>query len=898
MLNPSRLHRVDVFDLLLPSLGQSSPSHTHPVLVPHPPLAIVESGSPSSVADYFDASPEDSVEPPADETLLTISPQTGSLYALSSRRFPTILRDVRPAFAGLDEAERSSRALVPGSSGPPHDPMHCQTFGCWMGRYVVEEEGRSPLGDSMGRLRIDSGFSSGRPLGISDRAANPGESSNHSRDTSVPGVRPSLPSRFLSKIPTLSKKSLATQTLALLLIVALTSLVRRGLNEQTKAEDARRQALVQDLGLDFTDLSDTRRNGVASISAGTKDEDPRINEPDDAEMERIKPVEERQKDADEAAAALLAEESKAKFSGAAPGGEQGATPTKKKRRRPRGKRAGAVVRARQGQGDDESGSEAEGEGGVEGSAGLMGKSNTRGPNNGLKATPNGSIAATLKEGWIEAGPDSKSAQEQVVALAATNSQPVVNGQAGSSALEITDEILGYGSSGTVVFKGRFQSRLVAVKRLLVDFVHLASQEISLLESADDHPNVIRYFYKEQIGNFLFIALELCPASLGDLVEKPDEWKDLSVKLEPKKAIAQIASGLRHLHALSIVHRDIKPQNILVAYSNPHSPATSSLKMLLSDFGLSKRLDSVAQSSFSQTMHHPGGTAGWRAPEILRGEVSLDDGSSSSSSMNSVATNSQLGVPSIKRERMRLTRAVDIFALGCLSYYLLTSGDHPYGARYEREINIMRNQANLSRLAAFGEEGFEASHLILSMIQPEPIARPRAIAVLSHPYFWDSAKRLAFLQDVSDRLEVIERERDVSPAATAAPPSIGTHTATEAEGEVLRNLESQAREVTSGGDWTKKVDKAFIDDLGKWRKYSGGSVRDLLRALRNKKHHYQDMPAALRRSMGPMPDGFLMYFTRRFPKLFLHVYEVVSSSNFIRTEATFKVSQTRRLAWGY
>lgn len=227
---------------------------------------------------------------------------------------------------------------------------------------------------------------------------------------------------------------------------------------------------------------------------------------------------------------------------------------------------------------------------------------------------------------------------------------------------------GYGSSGTVVFKGKFQSRLVAVKRLLVDFVHLASQEISLLESADDHPNVIRYFYKEQTGNFLFIALELCPASLADIVERPDEWQELAVKLEPKKAVAQIASGLRHLHGLSIVHRDIKPQNILVSYTNPHSPASSSLKMMLSDFGLSKRLDSVAQSSFSQTMHHPGGTAGWRAPEILRGDVSLEDGASTSSSLSSLnaAKMASNGTGTCRKEKTRLTRAVDIFALGCLT----------------------------------------------------------------------------------------------------------------------------------------------------------------------------------------------------------------------------------------
>ena len=39
----------------------------------------------------------------------------------------------------------------------------------------------------------------------------------------------------------------------------------------------------------------------------------------------------------------------------------------------------------------------------------------------------------------------------------------------------------------------------------------------------------------------------------------------------------------------------------------------------------------------------------------------------------------------------------------------------------------------------------------------------------------------------------------------------------------------------GSDWLKRLDKAFIDNLGKHRKYEGKSVRDLLRALRNKVH---------------------------------------------------------------
>ena len=101
---------------------------------------------------------------------------------------------------------------------------------------------------------------------------------------------------------------------------------------------------------------------------------------------------------------------------------------------------------------------------------------------------------------------------------------------------------GMGSHGTVVFKGSLQGRAVAVKRMLADFVTLASSEVNVLQESDDHPNVIRYYYQEAHANFLYIALELCPASLADIIERPDQFRDIVVAFEPKRALRQITAG--------------------------------------------------------------------------------------------------------------------------------------------------------------------------------------------------------------------------------------------------------------------------------------------------------------------------------------------------------------------
>jgi len=404
-----------------------------------------------------------------------------------------------------------------------------------------------------------------------------------------------------------------------------------------------------------------------------------------------------------------------------------------------------------------------------------------------------------------------------------------------TSLQISDEILGYGSSGTVVFRGTFQGRAVAVKRLLRDFVHLASKEVSLLQSADNHPNVIRYYCQELTPNFLYIALEECPASLADLIERPLDYASLAALLEPRQAFKQITAGLQHLHSLSIVHRDIKPGNILVTLTPQNK-----LRVLLSDLGLSKRIDGLTFSAQSQSAQ-AGGTMGWRAPELLQGfSLHADDG------------------------KERLTRAVDIFSLGCVAFYMLTRGGHPFGELYEREIRILQNQVDTSALSASGDDTVEAEALIKQMIAPIPSDRPSASDVARHPFFWNAAKRVAFLQDVSDRFETLER----------TPPSFA-----------LELLEQNAESIV-GPDWRRRFDKNFLDDLGKFRTYNSASVQDLLRVIRNKKHHFQDMPIILKKQLSPMPEGFLLYFTRRFPTLFLHVYGVLEQLPQMRTEPTF------------
>ena len=64
--------------------------------------------------------------------------------------------------------------------------------------------------------------------------------------------------------------------------------------------------------------------------------------------------------------------------------------------------------------------------------------------------------------------------------------------------------------------------------------------------------------------------------------------DAAPDLCPISVLRQATSGLAHLHRLNVVHRDIKPQNVLISYPN----ANGERRAMISDFGLCKKLSNT------------------------------------------------------------------------------------------------------------------------------------------------------------------------------------------------------------------------------------------------------------------------------------------------------------------
>ena len=479
-------------------------------------------------------------------------------------------------------------------------------------------------------------------------------------------------------------------------------------------------------------------------------------------------------------------------------------------------------------------------------------------------------------------------------------------------IQITDEVLGYGGHGTVVYRGKLDGRNVAVKRMLKTYHASADREISLLIESDGHSNVVRYFLKEVRGDFVYLALELCEMSLNDLIMvlgkrqllkhwvrkngKEDNSCEENKKISPatKSLLLQIASGVRHIHSLRIVHRDLKPQNILLAQCSHCEMEdkvvgvanTSSEEELIfasfnqnnyvpkiSDMGLGKQLE--GQSSFglstlesasarlrcsagaSSVVGIGPGSVGWQAPEVMAQRLSpesmVQEYSDVGSGCMAEASPMEFSL------NTRTSRSVDIFSLGCIFYCTIIPGSHPYGEWYEREANIMKNQPST---AVLNEVSADAADLVSSMICRDPKGRPTAAQVCKHPFFWEPAKRLAFLCELSDRLEVplaasIGCEVDSAPDKAILDPFI---------------VEKHAADVL-GTAWDRKLDQDLLSNVSRFRSYDPSSVRDFLRLLRNKHHHYDELPPKVKDRIGTNPDGLVSYFEDRFPRLVMHCYHV-------------------------
>ncbi|MHC5079761.1 MAG: bifunctional serine/threonine-protein kinase/formylglycine-generating enzyme family protein [Planctomycetota bacterium] len=152
-------------------------------------------------------------------------------------------------------------------------------------------------------------------------------------------------------------------------------------------------------------------------------------------------------------------------------------------------------------------------------------------------------------------------------------------------------ILGRGGMGTV-YKARTEDeKMIALKILPPIFSRDEGKVERFLKEAEsasklDDPNVVRCYDYGQAGDVHYLAMELVEGqSVGDLIKNKR-----AVKIqESLRIIKEAAKGLRIAHEKGIVHRDIKPDNIMINNSGV---------IQVADFGLARDTESASSLSGS------------------------------------------------------------------------------------------------------------------------------------------------------------------------------------------------------------------------------------------------------------------------------------------------------------
>ncbi len=164
---------------------------------------------------------------------------------------------------------------------------------------------------------------------------------------------------------------------------------------------------------------------------------------------------------------------------------------------------------------------------------------------------------------------------------------------------------GFGEVWLAEKRSELVTKKVAVKLPLEDQVNLDTirQEAELWEQASGHANVLPIIDADIIDGQVLIVSEY--AEGGSLHDKLRREGKLSIKQAVEMTIG-ILNGLEFLHNKRIIHRDIKPQNILLQGDTPR----------LADFGISRAMQTTAISSTII------GTDSYMSPETFEGKRSV------------------------------------------------------------------------------------------------------------------------------------------------------------------------------------------------------------------------------------------------------------------------------------
>jgi hypothetical protein len=208
-----------------------------------------------------------------------------------------------------------------------------------------------------------------------------------------------------------------------------------------------------------------------------------------------------------------------------------------------------------------------------------------------------------------------------------------------------------------------------------------------LASALNHPNIVTIYETGVAGQDRYVAMELVEGTTLRRLAGDGVTIDRAVEI-----VRQVAEALAVAHAAQIVHRDVKPENVMVR-------PDGYVKVL--DFGLARLHPDALAAGVTNSLTEAGtilGTIGYMAPEQARGQTAGD--------------------------------AADVFAIGVVLYELV-SGRHPFtGASPLATLHALASETPPPPSAHNPDLPRALDQLIVETLQKDPRLRPTALELMA------------------------------------------------------------------------------------------------------------------------------------------------------------------------
>jgi len=274
--------------------------------------------------------------------------------------------------------------------------------------------------------------------------------------------------------------------------------------------------------------------------------------------------------------------------------------------------------------------------------------------------------------------------------------------------KIENRSSGKGGYGKVYIAKYLETgKKVAIKKMEHTGDHTMSKnlkEVAILTAAS-HPNVVKYYDCYNVGDELWLAMELLQGGTLNEIQYLKSFNETRVAFVARECL----NALKHLHELGLCHRDIKPSNIML---------TNDATVKIIDFGLCETAQTVAEAPKLS------GSPYWLAPETL------------------------LMAPQ--------TGKSDIWSLGCTLLQLIDPNAFMMGSSFRtlfmvgkdgraESIDIISKRPGKLALTS------EFMNFIRAMLHRDPRKRSTAAELLEHPFITTKDLSPQCLQGVVNQL---------------------------------------------------------------------------------------------------------------------------------------------------